>query len=275
MDWHMAHATLKQLRQDFVTHRSNGYGWLEGGSGKKTVVLVHGVTGGKNDMLPLAVKYREQDFHVYCLDLPGHGDSDWVDEPTFERTATWLKEFLDLIGAPDVLVSNSYSSAVAYALTQRGLLPEKTHLILGCPTPDTSRLTKSLYRAGMIIPTRLAWHMYTTLPVQYLRTSVAAKKLGMTSLRWLMESERAKRPTINPIAFETLSVRLFIENPYEGPRIDKATQRRMSVILGTRDNIVTKRTARILRELLPGAKHIAANKAGHILHFESVDDYFA
>lgn len=270
----MKHQKLADLKKRFVLHRHGDHGWLESDNDfAKKLVLIHGVTGGKEDMLPLAIEYEQRGYHVYCLDLPGHGDSPWHGEMSFVELAVWLRDFITHIGEPDVLVSNSFSSAVVYAYIQQDFLPRKTHVILGCPTPDTSRIAYSLHRVSNIVPTETIWYLYTTKLVNGIRTTIAAKKIRRQSIRWLMESEKRKRPTLHSHAGIKLSNLLFSENPYEGARISDDVQRRMTVILGTKDNVVTKKTADKLKELLPLAKHVPAHGAGHILHFEAVDDY--
>lgn len=272
----MKHQKLNDLKTLFDLKQEAEYGWLESKNNlKKKLVLIHGVTGGKEDMLPLAVEYEKRGYHVYCLDLPGHGDSPWPGNMNFSDLAEWLHGFIAHIGAPEVLISNSFSSAVVYAYIQQGFLPERTHVILGCPTPDTSRLAYSLHRASNIIPMETSWYLYTTKLANGIRTSMAAKKLRRTSIRWLMESEKRKRPTLHPHAGILLSNLLFSDNPYEGERIPENVQRRMTVILGTKDNVVTRKTADKLKELLPLARHIPAHGAGHILHFEAVEDIIA
>lgn len=270
----MKHTKLADLKTLFSVKRHESHGWLESRNDfDKKLVLVHGVTGGKEDMLPLAVEYEKRGYHVYCLDLPGHGDSPWTGEMSFDDLAIWLHEFITYIGEPDVLVSNSFSSAVVYAYIQQGYLPKKTHVILGCPTPDTSRLAYSLHRVSNIIPTETSWYLYTTKVANGIRTTMAAKKIRRQSIRWLMESEKRKRPTLHSHAGILLSNLLFTDNPYLGEPIPDEVQRRMTVILGTKDNVVTRKTAGKLEELLPNAKHILAHGAGHILHFEAVEDY--
>lgn len=270
----MKHRKLDDLKKLFVGKKHDAYGWLESKNKMdKTMVLVHGVTGGKEDMLPLAVEYEKRGYHVYCLDLPGHGDSPWPGEVSFSDLAEWLHGFILHIGEPDVLVSNSFSSAIVYAYMQRGFLSEKTHVILGCPTPDTSRLAYGLHRVTNIIPRETGWYLYTTKLANGIRTTMAAKKLRRSSIRWLMESEKRKRPALHPHAGILLSNLLFSDNPYEGEQISQEIQQRMTVILGTKDNVVSRKAAGKLQQLLPYAKHIPAHGAGHILHFEAVDDY--
>ncbi len=270
----MKHQKLAHLKTGFVLKRHDDHGWLESNNDStKKLVLIHGVTGGKEDMLPLAVEYEKRGYHVYCLDLPGHNDSPWNGEMSFSQLAEWLHRFILHIGDPEVLIGNSFSSAVVYTYIQRGFLPDKTHIILGCPTPDTSRLAYSLHRVSNIIPTETSWYIYTTKLANGIRTTMAAKKLRRQSIRWLVESEKRKRPTLHPHAGILLSNLLFSDNPYDGEHISESVQRRMTVILGTKDNVVTRKTAGKLKTLLPHAKHIPAHGAGHILHFEAVDDY--
>lgn len=270
----MKHQKLKDLKTQFELKQEGGYGWLEStNQAEKKLVLVHGVTGGKEDMLPLAVEYEAHGYHVYCLDLPGHGDSLWPGEMSFSDLAEWLQRFIAHIGEPEVLVSNSFSSAVVYAYMQRGYLPLKTHVILGCPTPDTSRLAYGLHKVSNVMPKGISWYLYTTGVANGIRTSMAAKKLQRTPVRWLIESEKRKRPTLHPHAGILLSNLLFSDNPYEGERISEDIQHRMTVILGTKDNVVSRRAVNTLKDLLPQAKHILAQGSGHILHFEAVSDY--
>lgn len=270
----MKHQKLADFKTRFDIMQEGEYGWLESrNQAKKKLVLVHGVTGGKEDMLPLAVEYEARGYHVYCLDLPGHGDSPWSGDVSFSGLAEWFRGFVEYIGDPDVIVSNSFSSAVVYAYLQRGYLPEKTHVILSCPTPDTSRLAYGLHKLSNSMPLDIGWYLYTTWFANGIRTSMAAKKFEKQSIRWLIESERRKRPTIHPHAGILLSNLLFSDNPYNGERISEEIQRRTTVIIGTKDNVVTRRTAGIVQELLPQAKHTLAHGAGHILHFEAVDDY--
>lgn len=270
----MKHRKLKDLKTQFELKQEGEYGWLESTNrAEKKLVLVHGVTGGKDDMLPLAVEYEAHGYHVYCLDLPGHGDSSWPGEMSFADLAKWLKGFITLIGEPEVLVSNSFSSAVVYAYMQRGYLPAKTHVILGCPTPDTSRLAHGLYRVGGVMPKGISWHLYTMKVANGLRTSMMAKKRQRTPVRWLIESEKRKRSTLHPHAGLLLSGLIFSDNPYQGERISEDIQRRMTVIIGTKDNVVSRRAIGTLKNIMPFSRHILAQGSGHILHFEAVSDY--
>lgn len=266
----MRHQKLRDLKQHFTTCSNQRYGWLESTkSAPKKLILIHGVTGGKEDMLPLAIEYEKQGYYVYCLDLPGHGESAWVDGISFEYLAEWLSGFFELVGMPDLLISNSFSSAIVYAYLQKNSLPAHTHVILGCPTPDISHLSRGLYKVGSFIPDRTGWYLYTTAIANIVRLSMASKKPTRSSVLWLFESEWRKRSTILPHAGIGLSTLLFVENPYDGPLLPDVTQKQMTIVLGTRDNVVMRRTPARLKQLLPLAHFIPAHGSGHILHFEA------
>ena len=47
----------------------------------------------------------------------------------------------------------------------------------------------------------------------------------------------------------------------------------VSIVMGGKDNVVTSRTSEIVHQLMPHAQLIIAPEAGHILHFEAVDQY--
>ena len=48
---------------------------------------------------------------------------------------------------------------------------------------------------------------------------------------------------------------------------------RSSIVIGGKDNIITARTPEIICQLIPHAQLIIAPEAGHILHFEAVEQY--
>ena len=54
-------------------HQQQGVAWYEcNPQGRRRVVLLHGVTGGNRDMLPLARCYVTAGYGVVMVGLPGH-----------------------------------------------------------------------------------------------------------------------------------------------------------------------------------------------------------
>ena len=70
--------TLRQIYEKLGCQEKTAGGvcWFEcNTSADKAVILFHGVTGGKIDMVPLAERYVNFGYAVYAIDLPGHGGS--------------------------------------------------------------------------------------------------------------------------------------------------------------------------------------------------------
>lgn len=270
----MDYRSLSDRVSDASLKAKAGFGWLElNPTGKKAAVLLHGVTGGKDDMLVLAERYVALGYAVYCPDLPGHGESKMIELPNFTALGQWFHDFLQLLGRPvDVIVSNSYASAVIYQYLQMGLLPPKTHVILGCPTPKVAAMTVGLTRLGQAIPPRVSWYLYNIPLSRIFRTKYLYRGQDAASYKWLVESEKRKYRYIAPDVAPKLSAALFgTNNPYDLPPLPPAVQQRMTVVIGERDNVINKAGRDYLHKIMPHATFVSAGPAGHILHFESVD----
>ena len=93
------------------------------GSDKPSLVVIHGLFGNADNWHSLAQKWQE-DFTVYCLDLPNHGKSSTLSPVTYKSMAaeihTWMTEQnLDQI----FLLGHSMGGKVAMQLTHD--FPEK------------------------------------------------------------------------------------------------------------------------------------------------------
>lgn len=263
-------------KEKYIERIRNGYCWLESASanvGEKNVLLLHGVTGYKEDMLPLADRYEAIGYRVVALDLPGHGGSAWIDGVTFRTLAAWLRTFVVGMGGFDLIVSNSFASAVLYEYLKSESPDDQMQYIMNCPTPDTSRLTNALQRITSRVPLKPGWLLYTSWIGNGIRVATLARKRDRRSISWLRQSEQGKRHRVSPRASVVLSSMLYTdENPYEKNTISPSVQSRVTVVQGAKDNVATRRTPKILRELLPGADHILLPGVGHILHFEAPDE---
>ena len=80
-------------------------------SAPKSIVLVHGVTGNKYDMVVVGREYARRGYAVYIPDLPGHGAAPFMEVYSFTDLSKWLHVFITSIGrTPDVLMGNSFGS---------------------------------------------------------------------------------------------------------------------------------------------------------------------
>lgn len=269
----MTHYTLAELHQQFCRVQRNGFGWLEAQTdATRAVVLIHGVTGGKDDMLPLAERYLALGYAVYCPDLVGHGDSEMIAVRDFADLGRWFRDAVNEIGVtPELIVANSYSSAVVYSYLQQGFLPEQTSVILGCPTPIIAWFSRVLDRIGQVLPRRLMWFVYNTSLVQKIRVFYLYRGETSASRAWLVESEKRKYHYIAPDVSVTLTGLLSSDNPFQGAILPSDIQRRVTVVLGQRDNVIAPGAREFLHKILPDATFVDAGPAGHILHFEAID----
>ena len=268
--------TLRELYDELGCRDQtvDGVCWLECNTGAdKTAILLHGVTGGKIDMMPLAKRYVNFGYAVYAIDLPGHGGSVRPSLESYEDLGDWFTKVLEQIGrTPDLIVSNSFSSSIIYHALRTGRVPAAAKIVMACPTPDTTHLANMLQRLSNNFPEKPGWYIYNSKPIQNIRTVLALKTRRQEAWRWLRESESYKKDYLTLRDSEILTTMLYEQNPFvEGVPLD--SQRRVTVILGGKDNIITSKTPGIIRQLLPETQIISAPSAGHILQFEAVESY--
>jgi alpha-beta hydrolase superfamily lysophospholipase len=245
--------------------------WLAANeSAKKAVVLVHGVTGNKLDMVALGEEYIKRGYAVYAPDLPGHGSAPVLNADTFDDLGNWLRDCIDAIGrTPDILVGNSFASGICYNFAAQGYLSLQTHLILACPTPDIAWSSRALRRASGILPPKFTIKSYNSrLAIKTRVVYLSKAKHHPSAKKWLNESEYLKIPFIDATVGNRLSMLLATHNPYLTLLPDDI-QRHITVIVGERDNVITKRSLSTLRTILPHARILMVPKVGHILHFEA------
>ena len=251
----------------------NGICWLEcNTSANKVAVVVHGVTGGKIDMMPLAEQYVRAGYAVYAVDLPGHGGSELPELRSYDDLAAWLARVIDAIGrTPDLLSSNSYGSSVVYRYMVNGLLPQKTRVVLACPTPHTSHVANALQTVSVHVPKKASWAVYNIYLGRLIRGAVVMSSHDRTAWSWFLESEKYKKATTTLRTSTILSTLLYNDNPFTAsPSLE--VQRRITVVMGARDRVVSEKARNAMRQLLPEAKIRIVPSAGHILHFEAWRD---
>ncbi|MEU4218789.1 alpha/beta fold hydrolase [Actinoplanes sp. NPDC026623] len=114
--------------------------YLEAGdTSAPAMVLLHGLGDDSSDWGDVLADFAA-DFHVYALDLRGHGRSSRPGRYSFELMRADVAEFLAMMGVERcILVGHSMGGAVAILLAQTA--PELlTHLILEdvtAPAPGT------------------------------------------------------------------------------------------------------------------------------------------
>ena len=269
--------TLRQIYEKLGCQEKTAGGvcWFEcNTSANKAVILFHGVTGGKIDMVPLAERYVNFGYAVYAIGLPGHSGSRAVPLNSYDDLANWFTNALAYIGrTPDVIISNSYASSITYHALRTGKVPQNTKIIMACPTPRMTLIADTMQiLSNLLLNAIFGWAIYNSRPIQIFRTNVLIKSCNHEAYRWLLESESYKKATVALQDSEVLTSLLYRQNPFVSG-VPRADQQRVTVILGGKDNVANPKTNDIMRQLMPEAQFINLPAAGHILQFEAVDSY--
>ena len=132
----------------------------EWGSGRRTVILVHGLLLNRHMHAPLAEELAERGNRVISLDLLGHGDSDrprdmWrYSMPLFGQQVLGLMDHLELreavVGGTSLGANVSLEVAAAAPGRLRGLLiemPVLDNALLGCALAFTPLLVNLTFGA--------------------------------------------------------------------------------------------------------------------------------
>ena len=94
---------------------------LEWGGAGQPVLLLHGITSSAHAWWRAAATLAQRGYHVYALDMPGHGQSDETDDHRIEAQAALVSEAAAPLGLERPhLIGHSWGGAVALALALAG-----------------------------------------------------------------------------------------------------------------------------------------------------------
>src|SRR5437660_8727434 len=96
MTWHRG--TLEPVSHFFYSHRLKLQFWDWGTEGKPALILVHGGLDHARSWDWVARDLRD-DFHIYALDLRGHGNSAWAPGALYSAA----EHLLDLSALADII----------------------------------------------------------------------------------------------------------------------------------------------------------------------------
>lgn len=239
-------------------------------SAPRSVVLVHGVTGNKFDMVVVGREYARKGYAVYIPDLPSHGTAPALEINGFMDLSHWLGAFIRTIKrTPDILLGDSFGAAVCYHFAQTGMIAATTQLVLACPTPKIATLSRALREASGLLPETWVARPYNASWAIQFRTKYLLMGQSQEAREWLKESELMKKAFLNVKMANAVSVLLRTDNPYDGIGLPHDLQLRTTVVVGAKDNVITKDSQSLLRELLPASRFVVVPNVGHILHFEA------
>src|SRR5215218_7902315 len=91
--------------------------YLEWGQGGAPLLLLHGITSSARGWWRVAPELVSLGYHVYALDMPGHGQSQLADTDRIDQIAGRIRDVLDALQlAKPVVIGHSWGGAVALEL---------------------------------------------------------------------------------------------------------------------------------------------------------------
>jgi pimeloyl-ACP methyl ester carboxylesterase len=121
---------VEPISHFFYSHRLKLQFWDWGSEGKPALVLVHGGLDHARNWDWVARAFRD-DFHVYALDLRGHGNSEWSPGAmyTIAEHVLDLSALIDIIGrSPIYLIGHSLGGMIV--LHYSGIYPDRVRKVV-------------------------------------------------------------------------------------------------------------------------------------------------
>lgn len=255
-EWRDTYLQKVQIDDDIVFWRC---GALRG----PLVILVHGISGDHNGMLPLAQDLA-RDYHVVLVDLPGHGQATMPSRAKLVELQTWLSRSLPLIeerlGASATIIAHSFGCAVVVGTDT--MFNHKTIFI--CPVPRPS-VSYKFYAGLMWLSAPLISLIYNWGPFVTVRGIVLRRQPSKDSwarICWVGKNSQPTRP-------QFIYQARLIKKSLTAPLAPLAARRSVGhVIRATQDTTAHERTKEALANVFPNAV-IAEVVGGHLVPIES------
>jgi pimeloyl-ACP methyl ester carboxylesterase len=221
------------------------------------VLLLHG-TGVSARSWTLQLQILGHALRVLAIDLPGHGESDPIDDVTLEAYADSAHSLLDALGTGPVFVAgHSLGGAVAQVLAARH--PEAVRglaLLSTCvKLPETDGCMQRLYR---YLPAPIRKVLFLWMANKILFAPSASRQAVLLG----MEEIIACRPetTMKDVAAAQV---MDLEETAAKLRIPTL------ILCGDRDKVTPLALSDRLNGLIPGSRLLIVKGAGHMLPLEA------
>ncbi|WP_421693688.1 acetoin dehydrogenase dihydrolipoyllysine-residue acetyltransferase subunit [Aestuariivirga sp.] len=248
-------------KHEFIDTRAGSVRYARRGTGKDTILLIHGF-GGDLDNWLFNIDALSEGATVYALDLPGHGQSvKKLDRPGLAALTDTVSDFMERLGISSAhLVGHSMGGAIAMQLAAED--PAKVEsLTLICSAGLGSEI------GGYVESYVAAQGRKDLKPV--LEQLFADKSL--VSRQLVEDVLKYKRIDGVDTLLKELSRALFgggTQQDRPGERLASGDGPPTLVIWGKQDEIIPAAHA----EALPGAKVVVFDDAGHMVFMEKASD---
>lgn len=246
---------------------------LETGSGRDVVVCVHGAGSRADRFRPALTPLAEAGYHVYALDLPGHGFATKGSLPlSVPYFAEYVAAIIDQLSADRVtLLGTSIGGHIgAYMTTLPGarldrLVMVGTTGIVPIPEADLVNISRVIFRKRSIDD--CAGKLRALLWNDELVTTAWAEEESLIN---------------NSVGAEETFARLgeYFENGINQDLVRDAIVERIGkleigLMWGDRDVIVSTDTGRECMKQLPGIPMAWIRDTGHVPYYERPHDFVA
>lgn len=231
--------------------------------GRPTMLLVHGITGDHNGLVPL-VKELSDTYNCLIVELPGHGTTDTVRLSDASMLQKWFRDVQTLIEKEiahvDIICAHSFGCAAVVGHSSHAY---RKRTILLNPVPHPSGVYAEYARIIM----RYAgfWGLFYNLRLFIFLRSITLVKANTWAARknvgWV---SKYSRPTYRQVIYQAGLVDIILDKKaygYVKDRIDL-------IVCGLEDTTADQRDSLELEKVF-GTSPVLFLKGGHLLPIES------
>ena len=221
---------------------------------KHSIVLLHG-SGQSHVVWSLTAQYlSDQNYNVFALDFPGHGNSEGDSLKTIEEMAEWLEKVIIKIGIKNLtLVGHSQGCLVALEYANK--FPEKIKSLIFIAGSYEIPVNESLINLA------LSGDMESLNLMMKWGYGNSKQFIGGNPLQKILNSSRE--------VIEVLSVDLKACNNYKnGLNAAKKIKCPTFFIFGESDKMIKLEKGKKFSGLLPGSKVHIIKDCGHMIILE-------
>ena len=241
----------------------------ESGDGDVTVLMLHGIGGGRQAFAAQLPALADAGFHAAAWDMPGYGHSATVDPYDFAAIADECVELIDVI-APQrlVLVGHSMGGMVAQEVAAR--IPERiAALVLAGTSPAFGKADGEWQRSFIAERTAL---LDAGQSMHDLASALVPTMLSTASV------DAAKTAAIDVMSHvPPATYRSALDALMGFDRRAALKELKMPVLLiaGREDRVAPPEMMQGMADRIPDARFICLDDCGHLMMFEKPDGFNA
>ena len=221
---------------------------------KHSIILLHG-SGQSHVVWSLTTQFlSDQNYNVFTLDFPGHGNSEGKSLKTIEEMAEWLEKVVIKIGIKNLTIAG-HSQGCLVALEYANKFPEKIKSLIFIAGSYEIPVNESLINLA------LSGDMESLNLMMKWGYGNSKQFIGGNPLQKILNSSRE--------VIEVLSVDLKACNNYKnGLNAAKKIKCPTFFIFGESDKMIKLEKGKKFSGLLPGSKVHVIKDCGHMIILE-------